>query len=233
MDLSVIIPAYNESKRLKKTLEEALSFFSDKFENFEIILVDDGSTDETLISINSYRSNPNLRIITYSENRGKGYAIKQGVLAARGEIVLFMDADGATPISEFNNLLTFLGENPVVIGSRYQKMSSIEIKQPFYRIIIGRIGNYLIQKSLLPGIEDTQCGFKMFKNDIAKELFEDLTIERFGFDIEILVKAHQKGYSIVEVPVSWHHQGSSRIRPIKDSFRTFKDFLKIKKRLQR
>lgn len=218
MKLSVIIPAFNEEKRIVKTLEEIREYLKN-FDS-EIIVVDDGSTDTTAI----------FSQISYPKNMGKGYAIKKGVERAAGDLILFIDADNATPIREVEKLLKF--DSDIVIGSRYLPESHIEKKQPFFRILIGRLGNRLIGLLVVKNIKDTQCGFKLFKKNIAKELFSELQTYRFGFDIEILARAQKKGLKIVEVPVTWLHHEHSRVRPIRDAFKTLADLIKIWRRMR-
>lgn len=228
MFLSVIIPAYNEEKRLPRTLETVLDFLKRKKFRFEVIIVDDGSQDGTKKSLSPYRHKSELKLISYEKNQGKGYAVQQGVKEAKGELILFLDADHATPIEELDRFLPFIEQCEVVIGSRYIKGSNIQRKQPLARRIIGRLGNLFIQVLFLPKIKDTQCGFKLFHADAAKFLFKNLQIKRFGFDIEILYKARKKGYTIHEVPVSWLHMGESRLRPLRDSLRTLMDLLVLR-----
>ncbi len=213
MKLSVIIPAFNEEKRIVKTLEEIREFLKD-FDH-EIIVVDDGSTDGTSAFAN----------ISYKENMGKGYAIKKGVEHATGDLILFIDADNATPIEELTKFLKI--DADVVIGSRYLPESRIERKQSKLRIFIGRLGNLVISFLVIKNIKDTQCGFKLFKKTVAKELFSELQTYRFGFDIEILARAQKKRMKIVEVPVTWLHNNNSRVRPIRDALKTLSDLIKI------
>lgn len=213
MKLSVIIPAYNEEKRIVKTLEEIKKYLKD-FDH-EVIVIDDGSTDTT----STYSQ------ISYKKNMGKGYAIKKGVERAIGDLILFVDADNATPIDELSKLLKI--DADIVIGSRYLEESNIEKKQSFLRVFIGRLGNFIIRLLVVKNIKDTQCGFKLFKQNIAKELFSELQTYRFGFDIEILARAQKKGFKIVEVPITWLHNDNSRVRPIRDAVKTLSDLIKI------
>ncbi len=213
MKLSVIIPAYNEDKRIVKTLESVKNYL--KNHDSEIIVVDDGSTDTTSI----------FSQISYPKNMGKGYAIKKGVEKALGDLILFIDADNSTPIEEIEKLLKV--DADIVIGSRYLPESNIEKKQSLLRILIGRLGNFVIALLVVKNIKDTQCGFKLFKKNVAKELFEELETYRFGFDIEILARAQKKGLKIVEIPITWLHNSNSRVRPIRDAAKTFSDLIKI------
>lgn len=213
MKLSVIIPAYNEEKRIVKTLEEVQTFLKD-FDH-EIIVVDDGSSDATA----------SHAFISYPLNMGKGYAIKKGVEQAQGDLILFIDADNATPIEELAKFLKI--DADIVIGSRYLPESRIERKQSALRIFIGRMGNLAISLLIIKNIKDTQCGFKLFKKSIAKELFSELQTYRFGFDIEILARAQKKRLKIIEMPVTWLHHNNSRVRPIRDAAKTLSDLIKI------
>lgn len=213
MKLSVVIPAYNEEVRIVKTLEKIKNYLKDF--DCEIIVVDDGSTDGT----------SKFAQISYTQNMGKGYAIQKGVESAIGDLILFIDADNATPIEELSKLLKV--DADIVIGSRYLPASNIEKKQSFLRVSIGRLGNFIIRLLVVKNIKDTQCGFKLFKKNIAKELFAELRTYRFGFDIEILARAQKKGLKIVEVPVTWLHNDNSRVRPIRDALKTLSDLLKI------
>lgn len=233
MHLSVVIPSYNEEKRLPDTLRKTISHLSKSHFSYEIIIVDDGSEDETISKIRPQIDNKRIFLEAYRKNRGKGYAIKKGVEKANGDLILFMDSDNATPITELESLLAHIDKNQIVIGSRYIHGSDILRKQPLLRRLIGRIGNTMIQITLLPGIYDTQCGFKLFDAKVAKSLFKDLQTDRFGFDFEILSRARINKFTIKEIPVSWLHQGESRVRPIRDALKTFIDLLKIKRTIRK
>lgn len=230
-DLSIIIPAYNEENRIKNTLLSINDYLSDKKINAEILVVNDGSNDETVEVVKSYQSKiPNLKIIDLGKNYGKGAAVKVGVIESKGRMILFTDADNSTPIEELEKLQKRLIENnaQIAIGSRYIKDDSVKIKQPKYRIFLGRTGNFLIRAFLIDNIRDTQCGFKLFTKDAAKNIFQFQKVKRFGFDMEALVIASQLGYKITEVPVSWFNSAESRVRPIKDALITLKDLVYIK-----
>jgi len=229
--LSVVIPAYNEEKRIKTTLVKIYDYLSRKKIDAEIIVVDDGSTDKTVALLEKYKSSIlNLKIISYKKNQGKGYALKKGILEAKGELILFTDADNSTPIEDFSKLKTALEKTnyEIAIGSRYLNKSSVKIKQPFYRILFGRLGNGLIQAFLIDGIKDTQCGFKLFKHTVAKEIFTLQKVKRWGFNMEVLSIAKSLNYKIVEVPVNWFNSTDSRLRPFLDFPRTFKELIYIK-----
>ncbi|MBM4402455.1 MAG: glycosyltransferase family 2 protein [Candidatus Cloacimonetes bacterium] len=229
--LSIIIPAYNEEKRIGGTLTAISSFLAKKDFPSEIIVIDDGSTDATAAAVANFQfSIFNFQFLHHEKNLGKGAALKTGILASQGDFVLFADADGSTPIEELDKLLPYLSKKDfdIAIGSRYIKGANIQIKQPWYRRILGRLGNLIIQLFLLPGITDTQCGFKLFKGDIARKLFSKLTIKRFGFDMEILYLAKRKGLKIVETPVTWLDSPRTRLRPIRDAAKTLSELMRIK-----
>ncbi|MGO9612322.1 MAG: dolichyl-phosphate beta-glucosyltransferase [Dissulfurispiraceae bacterium] len=228
-DVSVIIPSFNEERRIEKTLNAINDYFSAGQLTRQIIIVDDGSTDNTVRIVEGLRKKiKNLSIIAYRFNRGKGHAIKKGIESCRGRYILFTDADNSTPIEEFDKFCPFLKDNELVIGSRYLAGSKIVVKQPLYRVFIGRLANMVIQFSILDGIRDTQCGFKAFQHEAAKEIFSRMKVERFGFDIEILSIAQLLNFHVKEVPVSWYNSPESRLRPIKDTFRTLSELIYIK-----
>jgi dolichyl-phosphate beta-glucosyltransferase len=228
-DVSVVIPAYDEEGRIGETLKAIHRYFQGTPLTRQIIVVDDGSRDNTAGVVDALREEiADLIVISDSPNHGKGYAVKKGVEASQGEYVLFVDADNATPIEEFEKFYPLLKDNKVVIGSRYLSESNIVVGQPWYRVLIGRIGNMLIQCLLLKGVKDTQCGFKAFQHGAARELFSRIRINGFGFDIEILSIARLLNFTVKEVPVSWYNSSESKIRPIKDAIRTFGELVYIK-----
>ena len=228
-DVSVVIPAYNEEGRIGETLKSIHSYFHGKSLTWQIIVVNDGSTDNTAEVLDTIREEiTDLIVISDSPNQGKGYAVKRGVEASRGEFILFADADNSTPIEELEKFYPHLIDNKVVIGSRYLSESNVVVRQPWHRAIIGRIGNMLIQFLLLEGVKDTQCGFKAFQHDAAIEIFSRMRMNGFGFDIEILAIARLLNFSIREVPVSWYNSPESRVRPVKDALRTFGEVIHIK-----
>lgn len=230
-DLSIVIPAYNEENRIKNTLLAVHDYIENEKLNAEIIIISDGSSDNTCEVIKNYQQKiPHLNLIALEKNAGKGFAVRKGIEASRGKYILFTDADNSTPIEEYKKLKKFLEENDaqIAIGSRYLKGSDVKIKQPTYRIFIGRAGNILIRTFLIDGLRDTQCGFKLFTHEAAKNIFSFQKVKRFGFDMEALVVANNLGYKIVEVPVSWFNSAESRVRPFKDALITLKDLVYIK-----
>ncbi len=227
---TIVIPAYNEALRIGKTLDIMLSFLKDKEYSWELLVVDDGSKDATVeVVAEREKTYPGkVRLLVQSVNRGKGAAVRAGMLAAKGEYVLFADADNSTPIQELDRFHDIKDSADILIGSRYLKDSKVEIKQPWYRIVISRTSNLLIQAFLVDGIRDTQCGFKMFHHQAAHDIFTRMKVDGFGFDMEALALAEVLGYSIKEVPVSWYDAPNSRLRPVKDTLRTLGDLVYIK-----
>lgn len=227
MDISIVIPAYNEEKRIVKTLNKVTNFFDGQKLDYEIIVVSDGSRDKTCEVVEKFGSD-RVKIICVCQNHGKGFGVNRGVANAKGKKILFIDADNSTPIEQFCDLDRYAQEFEVVIGSRYSHDSNIKLKQPWVRIIGSRIGNFLIQAMILPGFPDTQCGFKLFTKDAAKRIFSRQTIWRWGFDMEILYVAKKLGYNIKQVPVSWFNDERSRIQSFRTFTTTFCELVKIK-----
>jgi dolichyl-phosphate beta-glucosyltransferase len=230
-EYSIIVPAFNEAKRIEKTLRIIDAFRSAQKIDAELIVVDDGSTDGTAALVRELAGQiTHLQIVAAQKNEGKGNAVKLGVRASRGRRVLFTDADNSTPIAELLTLRKALDENnsDIAIGSRYLKSSRVQIKQTPFRILIGRIGNFLIQSFIINGIQDSQCGFKLFKGDVARDIFANTRVKRWGFDIEVLAIADLRDYKITEVPVSWYDAPNSRLRPVRDALNTFAELVYIK-----
>jgi dolichyl-phosphate beta-glucosyltransferase len=215
VELSIIFPAYNEAERILPTLRSFYNYFSKKNLTFEILVVDDGSTDSTVRCVEELkREIQNIRIIRSPENRGKGHAVRVGMLEATGSIRIFSDADGSTPVEESEKLLKPLLENKadVVIGSRYLPGSLIVQKQPYFRRLWSRLSNLIVQRILLPGIGDPHCGFKAFSAEAAEKIFSKSTVDEWSFDLEILAFANKFSFRIQEVPVEWANDGRSKGR---------------------
>ena len=229
-DLSIVIPAYNESNRIIDTILKITSYLKTIKLRTEIIIIDDGSSDGTYNDVQRiFRNRKNFKVIRNQINQGKGYSVRKGIFNSSGQYILFTDADNSTPIEELNKFIPYLDNNTILIGSRYKKSESTVIKkQPVYRIILSRVGNYLIRLFLSLDIEDTQCGFKLFPHEIADYLFRLQTINRFGFDMEILSLAFLSEIKVKEISVNWFDSAFTRVRPIKDAFITFIELLRIK-----
>jgi len=213
--ISIIIPAYNEQARLPDTLRRVERYLRESGWNFqEMLIVDDGSTDGTADAATDFaKTNPNVRVLRNPGNRGKGFSVRHGMLEARGEWRLFSDADLSTPIEELEKLWCAVepGADQVAIGSRAIDRSLIGVHQPGYREAMGRIFNGVMRVATGLPISDTQCGFKLFRADVAEEVFSRQRIERFGFDAEVLYIAARRGYGIAEVPVRWNHVEGSKV----------------------
>lgn len=228
MKISVIIPAYNEEKVIGKSISKIISFLENKKFNYEIIVIDDCSKDRTSNIVKDFNSKK-IILIRNKKNMGKGYSVKRGVMNAIGDLVLFSDADLSTPISELTKFLPLSHEYDVVIGSRVLK-ESVVLKQKFYRELVGTAFNLLVQLLLIRGIRDTQCGFKLFRKNVAKDIFKKQRIGGFCFDAEILYLAKNAGYKIKEVPIKWINAESSKVNPVTDSIKMFIDLVRIRLR---
>lgn len=211
--LSIIIPAYNEAKRLPLTLVDLQKHLKKVDYTYEVLVVSDGSHDETVDIVKRFGLlMNNLRVLDINKNRGKGAVVRDGMLAAQGEYRLFMDADNSTSIDQFERLLPSLHEGyDIVVASRYIEGSKMEPPQSFMRRIPSRIGNLIIQALLLHGISDTQCGFKVFSAGAAERIFSKMRITRWGFDVEALALGRKMGYRIKEVPVLWVNKSLSHL----------------------
>lgn len=228
--LSVIIPAYNEESRIGPTLKWMSGFLKDKFRDIEIVVVDDGSSDNTKSVVEGMAAElGDIRLISYPVNHGKGYAVRRGMLECRGELVLFSDADMSTPVEELEKLLPPLREGfDIAIGSRGLRDSDVRLRQPWYRQSMGKTFNLMVRLLTVGGIRDTQCGFKLFKGEVARNLFRKAFVDGFAFDVEVLFLAVKTGYTIKEVPVRWFNSPGSKVRLFRDSFRMFAELLRIR-----
>ncbi len=236
-DLSIIIPAYNEAERIGETLESIAEFLHDRALDDEVIVVDDGSVDETISVVEGYK--PLFRrlvILESPRNLGKGHAVRKGMLTGTGRLRLFLDADNSTNVREFDRLMAAAAEEPiepaVVIGSVAVDGSVVAVKQPGIRASLGRLGNRIIQRLVLPGIEDTQRGFKVFTGEASDAVFRRCTSNGWAFDVEALALAQGLGYHILEVPITWEHRDDSRVRP-GAYIAALLDVARIKVRVQR
>lgn len=225
--LSVVIPAYNEEERLGASLRRILDFLDSRLDTFEVVVVDDGSIDGT-VEVASKFPSPPIQVLRLPENRGKGAALKKGVLASRGEFVLLCDADLSTPIEDVETLQSRVGEADLILGSRAATDSDITKHQPIYRELMGKTFNGILRLLALVEERDTQCGFKLIRGDVARELFADLSIERFAFDVELVCLARDRGYTLVEQGVHWEDSPNSKVHPIRDSLSMFGDVLLLR-----
>jgi len=227
--LSIIIPAYNEEKRIGESLKKILEYLDAREESCEILIVDDGCRDNTLSIVREVLGSRNYRILINEKNMGKGASIRRGMLAAKGDMCLFTDADLSTPIEELDKLSEPLkGDFDVVFGSRAMKESQLIVRQPFHREMMGRTFNLLVQLLHLPGVKDSQCGFKLFTRKAAQAVFKRQKMQGFCFDVEVLVLARKLGFKIKEVPVKWIDSPQSKVNPIKDAMKMFWDLVKLK-----
>lgn len=229
MQISVVVPAFNESRRLKATLESIVSYLSARGGEFEVLVVDDGSDDDTAALAEGFASR-GVRVLRHAGNRGKGAALRTGVAVSRGEWVLLCDADLATPIEELQALRARADEADVIAGSRAVSDADIVRRQPFYREAMGRLFNLWLRLLGLTDLGDTQCGFKLLRGDVARRLFERLTIERFAWDVELLQLARAEGLRVVEVGVVWRHEPESKVHALRDSWRMLLDSLRLWRR---
>lgn len=195
--LSIVVPAFNEEERLRVTLPHLCKNVRRRFSDYEIIVVDDGSTDDTSAIVKEAgNDDEHVRLVSYRNNMGKGYAVRTGVLAARKDNIVFCDADLSTPFREINKLLKAIDNgSDIAIGSRARKETRILKRQPLYRILMGKTFNKIVQVLAVPGINDTQCGFKCFKAAVAIDIFEDCQINGFSFDVEVLYIAKKEGFA--------------------------------------
>lgn len=228
-DLSVIIPAYNEESRLPATLESVYQFLVGSGRSFELMVVDDGSHDRTADLVQSFSQNhANVRLLSYQPNKGKGHAIRTGILAAKGDRLLINDADGSSPIAEVDKLDAGIASGAdIAFGSRAKPDESRKVNALAYRKFVGNTFNMIVQSLLLPGFYDTQCGFKMFKREVAHDIFSVSTINGYGFDVEVLYIGKLRGYKIIEVPINWSNVEGSKVNVLTDSPKMLLEVLKI------
>jgi dolichyl-phosphate beta-glucosyltransferase len=228
-EFSIVIPAYNEERRLPNALQRIREYLGARSTMAEVIVVDDGSADGTAAVVEPWRNElPGLRLVSNGDNRGKGYSVRHGMLEARGRIVLFTDADLSAPIEEADKLFAALETADVAIGSRGVDRSLIQVHQSALREMAGIIFNRMVR--LVTGLSfvDTQCGFKAFVREPTRIIFEQQRIERFGFDPEILFLAKRHGLRSVEIPVRWAHDPQTKVHMLRDSLRMFGELFLIR-----
>ena len=230
-ETTIVIAAYNEEERLPETLARIRAYLAATGQDAEIVVVDDGSTDNTAALVQALSQEMRgLRLISYPENRGKGYALRQGVLSSLGKVVLVTDADLSTPIEELETLRPqlFSHGHHIAIGSRALPLSQIVEAQPPWRRGMSRLFNGIVKFLVMDDFKDTQCGFKLFTGEVARNLFHKARIDRFAYDVEILALAKSHGYRIAEVPIKWRNSTASKVRPVLDSLQMLADLVKIR-----
>ena len=228
--LSVVIPCFNEEQRLPRTIEQIEAYLDGRKTPYELILVDDGSSDETRrVMEAAAQRHPGVRIELLPHNRGKGRALAVGVKAASGDEILVTDADLSTPIQELDKLQAALQSGAgIAIASRALRGSRVEVSQPIYRVLMGKGFNLIVQAVLLPGIWDTQCGFKLFRADVAHRVFANLITDGFGYDPEVLYRARKQGVRITEVPVVWRNSAPTKVSAVRSSLDMLKHVIRLR-----
>lgn len=229
---SLVIPAFDERNRVEDCLRAVAGWVRSRPGglDWEVVLVDDGSTDDTseLARRVAAEERLELRLVSHPENRGKGAAIRTGVLAATGDPILVSDTDLSTPLSEWSKLAERLAQHPIAIGSRAIQQELVRRRQAWHRVLLGKAGNRIIQLFAVPGIRDTQCGFKLFRGPEARDLFRRARVDRFAWDVEILYLAQRGGLAVAEVPVLWFNSPESKVRLVRDAIQTLWDVLRIR-----
>jgi len=226
--LSIVIPAHNEERRLPRTLEQVVAFVNQQSFDVEVLVVENGSRDSTLQIAQDYAArHPLLRVI-HEPQPGKGRAVQKGMLAASGQYRFFADADFSMPVEQISRFIPPALDVPVAIGSR-EAPGAVRYNEPPYRHFTGRVFNTFIRLLVLPKLQDTQCGFKMFRADAALDLFPRQTLMGWSFDVELLYIASRRGYPIFEVPVPWYFNPESKVNVLRDSWRMFTDLLAIRR----
>jgi len=230
VDLSIVVPCYNEQDRLPATIERIVQYIDSRGTSYELVLSDDGSTDRTRkVMDDAAAKHPAIRIVALPKNRGKGRALAEGVKIASGTHILVCDADLSTPIEELTKLEKAIDAGAgVAIASRSIKGSRVEVSQPIYRVLMGKVFNLIVQATLLPGLWDTQCGFKLFQADLAHAVFGALTTDGFAYDPEVLYLARKRGERITEVPVVWRNSAPTKVAAFKSSFDMFMNVLRVR-----
>ena len=229
IELSIIVPSYNEELRLPLSLDRIAAYVAESGRSAEVLVVDDGSKDGTAAVAAAYTNRiANLRVLKNGENRGKGYSVRHGMVEAKGAVVLFTDADLSAPIEEADKLLAAMGQYDVAIGSRAMDRSLINVHETAFREFAGIVFNKIVRIVLRLPFVDTQCGFKAFRRERCRIIFEQQRIERFGFDPELLYLARHHGLKSVEIPVRWSHSPATKINMMRDSIQMFVDVFTIR-----
>jgi len=228
LHLSIVIPAYNEQDRLPATLERLANFLAQQSYSAEVIVVDDGSTDATREVVKTAMERYPFLGLICAPHRGKGHTVRQGMLAARGRYVIFCDADLSMPPELINAFPHALEDQAQVAIATREGVGSRRIGEPGYRHVMGRVFNLIVQLLAVRGFRDTQCGFKGFTRESARAIFTRQKIDGFGFDVEVLYLARKLGYRVVEIPIDWYYQPSSRVDPLRDTMRMFRDVLQVR-----
>lgn len=230
--LSIVIPAYNEGNRIGDSLKDICHYLAEKPYTYEILVVDDGSSDSTLDLCKALAANqPSMRVVHYPVNQGKGFAVRTGMMEAAGENLLLCDADLATPMEELDKFWDYRNDGfDIVIASRPLRESHLVKHQPLYREWAGRAFNHAVQALAVRGIHDTQCGFKLLSREAAKAIFPVCFLNGWAFDMEVLHLAQRMGFKIKEAPVHWYHREGSKVRFLRDGLRMLGDIVRIRLR---
>lgn len=228
--ISIVIPAYNEAERIGPTIETIHDYFRKKPQAFDIIVINDGSRDNTAnIVLDLAKEIRNVILLDIPINQGKGFAARKGMIHAAHDLILLTDADLSTPVDEFEKLVPWMRKGyDIVIGSRGMKESEITLRQPWYRRIMGKAFNLLVRTLIVNDFKDTQCGFKLFRRGAAARIFRASKINGFAFDVEILLIAKKMGYKTKEVPIRWIDSPRSRVNPLRDPVKMLLDLLRVK-----
>lgn len=227
--ISIVIPAFNEAERIPKTIRAIRDFTAGRPERFELIVADDGSTDDTAAVVEREAQGLSCRVLRSPVNKGKGEAVRRGVLAAQGDFILFCDADLSTPIEELDKMLAALNSGAdVAFGSRALPQSDVQVHQNILRETMGKTFNLFARLLTFRGVHDSQCGFKCFRKEAGHALFSAAKIDGFCFDAEIAYLAQKKGYGLAEVPIVWKNSPQSKVHIVADPLRMFADLLRIR-----
>lgn len=228
--LAVIVPAYDEEDRIGPTLERLNEYFSTQTYTWKVVVVSDGSKDRTAAIVSEFAAaHPGFELIDSQPNHGKGFVVRKGMTEVEAEWLLFSDADLAAPIEEIEKLFPAVEKGaPIAIGSRPLKESNLEIRQPWYREMAGRAFNLMVQIMAVPGIKDTQCGFKLYRQDVSRDVFGRCKLDGFGFDFESLMIARDLGHEIAEVPIRWSHQEGSKVNMLRDGIRMLGELVMLR-----